>query len=115
MRVQAGNEYQIEERPCPTCGGIVKLYRDQDGGLLFAAPGQSLLHQERDELRRELVRTRKLVVEAAEKGAVRGWREGYEFARKRLSVKGRLIGAVLWMASPAYRSMRRNEKERGNA
>lgn len=113
MRVPVGTEYEIEERPCPTCGGIVKLYRDQDGGLLFAAPGQSLLQQERDEARRELAEARRQVELAAEKGAEVGWQAGYEHARKRFSLNGRLLDLVLKAVNPAYREMRRKEAARG--
>ena len=113
MRVPVGTEYQIEERPCPTCGGIVTLYRDQDGGLLFAAPAQSALQQERDELRRSVAESARQVELAAEKGAEVGWQAGYEFARKRFSLNGRLLDLVMKAINPAYREMRRKEAARG--
>jgi hypothetical protein len=105
MRAKAPDEKLIEERPCPTCGGMVRLFRDQDGGLLFIAPASSVLVAERDQARRELD-------EAAEKGAEVGWRAGHEFAVKRLSVKGRLIGALLWVTNGRYREMQRREASR---
>jgi hypothetical protein len=108
MNVPPPREKLIEERPCPTCGGLVRMYRDENGGLLFMAPAASLLIAERDQARRELT-------EATEKGAEVGWQAGYEFARKRLSIKGRLIGALLTIASPQYRAMRRREREGGGA
>jgi hypothetical protein len=105
--------HQVEERPCPTCGGIVRLYRDQDGGLLFAAPGQSLLQQERDEARRQLRDSQEQVVAAAEKGAELGWQAGYELARKRFSLGGRLLDLVMRAVDPRYRRMRERERRRG--
>jgi hypothetical protein len=108
MNVGATGERLIEERPCPTCGGLVRLYRDQDGGLLFKSMAASVLVAERDQARRELT-------EAAEQGAEVGWQAGYDFARKRLSIKGRLIGALLTIASPRYRAMARRERGRGRA
>jgi hypothetical protein len=108
MNIPAPREKLIEERPCPTCGGLIRMYRDENGGLLVSAMVASTLIAERDQARRELT-------EAAEKGAEVGFRAGYDFARKRLSVKGRLIGALLTIASPQYRAMRRREREGGGA
>ena len=110
--IRAGREHQVEERPCPTCGGLVKLYRDEDGGLLFAAPGQSLLQQERDEARRQLRDSQEQVVAAAEKGAEIGWQAGFEFARRHYSLTGRLIGLLLSALNPTYRQMQAREARR---
>ena len=103
MSVPIGKEHQIEERPCPTCGGIVKLYRDQDGGLLFAAPGASLLQQDRDEARRELAAVQTQAADAADEAARAGYRAGYAEARQRFSLNGRLLDLVMKLTNPAYR------------